>query len=366
MIRTLLLLVVALAPASAAPKWEVRYFYDEDRSSLNVVDLCFPSPERGIAAGILTRHGENPRGVAAVTSDGGRNWSLVELKDTPQSLFFLNDSLGWMVTRKGLWQTVEGGRSWRKVSAPKDVLRVHFVDEGRGFAVGLKKSIWETRDGGKRWTRVAAADEPKAKADYTVYNNVVFVTKDVGLITGWNRPPRRGDDTGLPAWVDPERAARRVEWPNTSIVFETRDGGGKWTFTTSSLFGHITRVRFDSTGRSVALVEFDDAFAYPSEVYQWSARDGRTERIFREKDRAVTDVYPAPNGPVYLAATAVQGRLHLPVPGPLKLLKSDGFAKWQEMEVDYRATARRATFAAAGARNLWLATDTGMILQLVE
>ena len=366
MSRTLLLLV-ALASAQAAPRWELSYFYDKDRSTLNIVDLCFPSAERGVAVGTITDREEDLRGVALVTSDGGRTWSLAPLKDdVPRSLFFLNENRGWMVTSKGLWQTEEAGRSWRKVESPKGVLRVHFLDESHGFAVGLRKSIWETKDGGKRWTRVAAADDPKTNADYTVYSNVVFVTKDAGIVTGWNRPPRRGDETDLPSWIDPERASRRVEWPNTSIILQTQDGGEKWTFSASSLFGRITRLRFDSTGRILALVEFAEAFSYPSEVYYWSWKGGKTSRVFREKERAVTDVFPAANGSAYLAATALQGRVNLPVAGPLKLLKSDDLATWQEMEVDYRATARRATFASAEGKSLWVATDTGMILKLVE
>jgi photosystem II stability/assembly factor-like uncharacterized protein len=365
MTRTLLLFA-AMASAQAAPRWELSYFYDKDRETLNIVDLCWASAERGVAAGILTGHDEDARGMSAVTSDGGRTWSLAPLKDTPRSLFFLNENRGWMVTGKGLWQTEEAGRSWRKISSPKDVLRVHFLDENHGFAVGLRKSVWETRDGGKRWTKVAAADEPKANRDYTVYSNVVFFTKEAGIITGYNRPPRRGDETDLPSWVDPERAARRAEWPNTSIILQTQNGGAKWQSSTSSLFGRITRVRFDSTGRILALVEFSEAFAYPSEVYYWSWKGGKTARIFREKDRAVSDVFAAASGSAYLAATAVQGRVNLPVAGPLKVLKSDDLATWQEMEVDYRATARRATFASAGGNGLWVATDTGMILKLVE
>jgi hypothetical protein len=34
------------------------------------------------------------------------------------------------------------------------------------------------------------------------------------------------------------------------------------------------------------------------------------------------------------------------------------------MDVDYRATATRAVLAAAGAGNVWVGTDTGMILKL--
>jgi len=34
------------------------------------------------------------------------------------------------------------------------------------------------------------------------------------------------------------------------------------------------------------------------------------------------------------------------------------------MTVDYRATARNAMLSAADAKNIWVATDTGMILKL--
>ncbi len=66
-----------------------------------IEDLAFPSAQRGIAVGTI--HDElNPdkkaRYVALVTSDGGEHWSQVPLKDHPRSLFFLNETTGWMVT----------------------------------------------------------------------------------------------------------------------------------------------------------------------------------------------------------------------------------------------------------------------------
>jgi hypothetical protein len=72
-----------------------------------------------------------------------------------------------------------------------------------------------------------------------------------------------------------------------------------------------------------------------------------------------------PYGPAYLAAVEPSGSLlHSPVPGRLKMIKSDDLQLWQEMEVDYRATATRAILATAGPDDLWVATDTGMILKL--
>ena len=90
-------------------------------------------------------------------------------------------------------------------------------------------------------------------------------------------------------------------------------------------------------------------------------------RSFREKDRAITDVRlfrgsPTaiiagyePSGPVY----------NSPIPGKLKVLTSNDLEKWTEMTVDYRAVARAAIIAGPDERNLWIATDTGMILKLI-
>jgi len=213
---------------------------------------------------------------------------------------------------------------------------------------------------------VAAAEEPKANRDYTAYTWISFATPQIGMITGFNRPPRRSDG-GLPAWMEPELEAVRSELPNMSISLETRDGGKAWKSGTVSIFGHITRVRLAPDGRGLGLVEFSGAFTYPSDVFVLLWKTGKSERGFRSKDRAVTDVAVMPNGPGYLAATEVQGSLmRVPVASRLHILKSDDLSNWREMEVDYRATARRAVMGWADARNVWVATDTGMILKLAE
>ena len=56
----------------------------------------------------------------------------------------------------------------------------------------------------------------------------------------------------------------------------------------------------------------------------------------------------------------------VPIPGKLKILKSDDLKVWREMEVDYRAVAQRAIIAAPDAQHMWVATDTGAILMLME
>jgi hypothetical protein len=185
------------------------------------------------------------------------------------------------------------------------------------------------------------------------------------MIAGWSRPPRGGDAGRLPEWMDPEN--RRREWPGKGVMLQTLDGGATWDVSETSMFGRITSISLASDGRGLVLVQFFDRFEYPSEVYRVDASSNKPERVFRRQDRVVTDVLVVPRGAAYLAAVEPPGTLfHSPVPGKLKLLTSSNSSDWKEMAVDYRAVARRAVLAAAGPKHVWVATDTGMILQLVS
>lgn len=359
-------LLTLAALASAAERWRLVYYYDRDGSELVFNDLQFPSAERGIAAGYILE-GRRLRPAALVTGDGGRNWSLTEPPEVALSLFFLNETLGWMVTRKGLYRSEEAGRSWRKVPAPAGILRVYFLDEQRGWAVGLRKSVYATSDGGRTWKALPAAGEPKTTPGYTTYSWITFADARNGLISGWSRPPRRGEPGRLPDWMDPEQAQWRRQRPTLSILLDTRDGGATWRASVTSMFGQITRIRLAPDGRGLGLIEFPDPFDFPSEVFRLDWRTGHNQRVFRRSDRAVTDMALLPDATAYLAAVEPQGaKVRLPVPGKLKVLRSQDLADWQEMEVDYRAFARRAFLAVAGPGDLWLATDTGQILKLTS
>src|SRR5580658_8540282 len=108
-------LFLAVIPALAAPRWTIQYFYDDPRAELTIADLVFPTAQRGIAAGWTMERGHKPKPVSLITNDEGAHWTISPLMDLPRSLFFLNESMGWMVTEEGLWFTEESGRSWRKI-----------------------------------------------------------------------------------------------------------------------------------------------------------------------------------------------------------------------------------------------------------
>lgn len=360
--RPLAGVVLAAAATAAEARWRLQYFFDEPRSELAIVDLQFASRRHGLALASLRRDGDW-RPFILRTSDGGEHWRLIPVKENGVSLYLLNESVGWMVTDKGLWKSRDGGLTWTKIRAPKNVLRVWFSNEERGWAVGLNKGAWETRDGGHRWTPLSVLDEVRSTREFTVFEWIIFTSGRHGLIAG-SSSRSHPSDSPFPEWMDPEAAQARRQRPSLSIVLETRDGGETWTHSSTSMFGRITRVRLAAEGRGLGLVEFHDAFTWPSEVFRLDWRTGKSERVFRREDRAVTDVALLDNGPAYLAAVEPAGKLRRsPVPGRLHIFQSYDLTHWSEMPVDYRAVARRAVLAAAPG-SVWAATDTGMILRL--
>ena len=353
------------AASDATERWRVLYFYDELDSSLVINDFKFLTAKHGVAAGFLIDKNGKIKPTALTSDDGGQHWRFVPIKDVPLSLFFYGDNRGWLVGDDSLWRTEDGGRTWQKLVKMPDVERVCFISPEHGWAAGEQKKVWETVDGGKTWKELAAAAQPDSSPERTVYNWMDFASPDVGIITGWTPPPS-ATRSGVPEWVNPARSSSlRREVPQVSIFLQTRDGGKTWDATTGSLFGHVTRVRLSLNGFGLGVIEFSKTFEWPSEVFRIDWTTGKSERIYREKNRLITDVALPPTGPSYLAGIEKLDRLtDSPVPGKLKVLRSEDLANWQEMDVDYRATAHHAMISALDDRNIWIATDTGMILKL--
>jgi hypothetical protein len=302
--------------------------------------------------------------VAVVTNDGGAHWEVEKLAEIPVSLFFLNDTLGWMVTEKGIWKSEEGGKDWKKLPKPPVApWRVYFADENNGWAACIRKTVLATHDGGRSWAAVKAASEPPGAPERSAYSWISFANRNVGTIFGYNKPaPRWG--SLLPAWLEPEEAANRRETPHLSYTVVTHDGGRTWRATSVSLFGQVTRARFSAKGPGIGLIEHGESATYQSEVYQLDWVTGKNQTVFRDKRVFITDVWLTSDGTSYLAGVEATGNLRSVAPGNVKVFKSTDMSVWTEMAVDFRAVARRVTLSGAGDGDLWLATDSGMILKL--
>jgi len=278
------------------------------------------------------------------------------------SLFFLDDSQGWMVTEKGLWHTSEGGRDWRKLPKPPvQVLRVYFLDADNGWAACAKKTVLATHDGGRKWETVAAAAEPAGTPDRSFYNWISFGSANYGIITGMNQPSPRWLPM-FPTALDPEDALTRRETAHLSYKLTTNDGGKTWKTESASLLGRITRVRLSANGSGLGLIEYADSFKFASEVYQLDWKTCKSTTIFRDKKFAVNDVWLTPGGTAYLVGVESPGQVRSVTQGKVKVLSSKDMRSWAEMPVDYRAVSQRVLLAGSG-EDVWMATDNGMILK---
>jgi hypothetical protein len=353
------------ASAFADEHWDIQYRYHQVDSTLTINDLTFPDATHGIACGYTVDRHEKDHPLTILTSDGGQTWTEIPVKETCLSLFFLSDASGWMVTDTGIWSTEEAGRSWVKAkNAPANLLRLWFLDRQHGFAAGREKHVYETKDGGVTWTPLAVAATAPGDPVYTTYGDIAF-TGNKGIISGWNVPPRRGG----PDWMEPKEAEQTRQVPHVSILLQTKTGGETWNESHVSLFGQITRMTLSSSDVGLGLVEFKDVFEYPSEVYRIDLTNGGNELAFRAKNRAITDVrlFPGSSRGLMVGYEPNGGSIYrTPIPGKLKVLTSTDLKDWTEMTVDYRAVARSALLTGPDDKHVWIGTDTGMILKLVQ
>jgi photosystem II stability/assembly factor-like uncharacterized protein len=342
--------------AYAEPRWNIQFLYDHADSNFAIQDLECPTPKHCVAAGWIDDKKGHEQGAVVVSSDAGQHWSQYETKERPISLFFLNDGLGWMVTDRGLWSTVEGGRAWTKIQSRKGIIATWFLDASHGYLAGVKGLLEETADGGKTWTKLAAAD--KIPDPQWITYGIVTFRGPHGIIVG-------GPDPSAPALSD---VAPRSRGLAKMAVLETLDGGRKWTAGTISMDGELAQLKISDKGFVVSLIQYSDPkIKVGSAMYKTplGSRDGSL--IFAERDRMVTDFVLLDDARAVVAAIEPPGDSSLvPIPGKLRILRSDNLKIWQEMDVDYRAVAQHAVIAAPDAQNIWVATDTGAILKLVE
>lgn len=270
-----------------------------------------------------------------------------------------------MLTASGIWFSDECGRNWRRIHKQRDLVQVRFLDAQTGWAVGARKTVLQTSDGGKNWIKVKAAQELDVTEERTVFQAIEPKPPKTAMILGRSTPPRRG--SRLPVWLDPH-PEKRKELPALTVTLETADAGATWRPQKASVFGRISAVRTSRNGQGMLLVQFDELFEFPSEIYALSSTIGNSARSLRSKDFAATDiaVSDASGSPVFYAAgfKPTGTVFRVPIPGKVRILHSTDLKEWKEWPVDYRAVATNVTLAVKEGR-AWAATDTGMILSFV-
>lgn len=341
--RRVLLAFLFLLPATAR-EWKLNYFFDNARETLQFTDIASLSAQRAIAVGSIIDEAAQrmPRHVSLITIDGGDHWTELKLSDEPRSLFFLNESIGWMVTSRGLSKTDESGRTWRRVYRNSKLLAVWFLDEKHGFAAGVEKTFIETRDGGVTWKPVDIVKNAPGAKLVTAFTQIAFANEKIGLAIGTVFGNTR----------------------DTTLELETRDGGLTWQMATANLTGSIADLRLRGNS-GLALFSFSRTAEFPTELFRLDLQSGKSTSVLRRKDRRIFSVSDVP-GRTFLAAVEKPPResSRARIPTRVRILETTDFKAWTESRVDYRAYATSAISAAFDENHAFIATDAGMILRL--
>lgn len=99
-------------------------------------------------------------------------------------LYFLNANLGWVILGSGLYQTVDGGKTWTLLNRNDLGLQaVIFVDQlnGWGYVDAWQTErrsslVFRSRDAGHAWQKVLELPTPIYSVD--------FLDKTVGYASG--------------------------------------------------------------------------------------------------------------------------------------------------------------------------------------
>lgn len=160
------------------------------------------------------------KGFAAKTSDGGKNWQLVNTGTTEdfQSVLFLNTEIGFLGTRDGkLLRTSNGGSTWQTINLnvnERTVFSINFINQSTGFISGCFGRgtgqnggfILKTTDAGLTWSQV--------------FSNTLSQIYSIGFFG-----PLEGLAIGS--------LYSQTEAKYTGKVWKTTDGGSTWNETSN-------------------------------------------------------------------------------------------------------------------------------------
>ncbi|MDX2269551.1 MAG: hypothetical protein NW208_15720 [Bryobacter sp.] len=352
--------------AAAEPKFRRVFFHDKEKIASGFSGFAFPTTERGFVTGVQREGSGRLQGFLLSTKDGGSTWQEARLRFVPIFLQALEPGFLWaMSNKREIWFSAEYGLDWRKLSKLKQALTLHFVDPQNGFAAGVEKMAWKTVDGGRKWQPIAAATEAQGEKKYAAFQCIASHKGKLVSIFGNSQANRAyANPFGTPDWMQPEFAKLRRPRPALTLVLDSSDGGETFRNTSASTFGEVRQVRIGESGEGVVVVQFRGSFTYGGEVYRFRAGQAKElELMLRPKDIEVHDALHVPGQGYYVAGTSRTSDIDLPVPTPVKILFSFDGKEFLDVAVDYRAEARRVFLAYAG-RNVFAATDEGMILKL--
>jgi photosystem II stability/assembly factor-like uncharacterized protein len=196
----------------------------------------FISPQKGWAVGAKVYK----------TADGGSNWTRhdISMGSTYKAngVFFMNDSIGWIVTESGgVFKTSDGGSTWAGLfkgglsPQTSHLNRVLFTDSSTGWIVGGSGMILKTTNAGETWeTKSSGVTEGLTEIDF-VGTQLGWIAGEGGVIL----KTTNGGETWIRKTIPTAAAIRSMDFGSAAKglaiskegTMRTTDGGESWILT---------------------------------------------------------------------------------------------------------------------------------------
>ncbi len=173
------------------------------------------------------------------TTDGGIIWNIISDSSTINlyDITFVNTLNGFIVGSNGaLLTTNDGGKTWAKHSnlTSEALFKVYFLSDNRtGFIIGANGTIFKTYDAGANWSQI---NSPSNEILY----DIDFINDQKGFIVGWDGEIMQTVDQGN-NWSEDNRIndqyLRKIKFFNDKIgiivggngtISRTDNGGNNW------------------------------------------------------------------------------------------------------------------------------------------
>src|SRR5215475_4268778 len=227
--------------------------------------------------------GPNPERGVYMTSDGGLNWKQILSIDAdtgavdpvmdpsnPKMLLaaaYQRRRSGWGFNGggrgSGIYKTVDGGRSWRKITAGlpsgdtgRIGLDIYRKDPNIVYATVENRNggVFRSEDKGETWTKVSSVNprpmyfsqiriDPNDKSRIYVCGVDLYISDDGGkTLTPTGSPGVHSDHHGL--WVDPSNSRHLIDG-NDGGIWESRDRAKSWDHFNNYPTGQFYNVSVD-------------------------------------------------------------------------------------------------------------------------
>lgn len=218
------------------------------------------------------------------TDDGGKTWKIVDQNNPKliESLCFVDQNNGWILDEisGSIYRTIDRGETWELnlegENGPKRFTNIYFIDEKNGWSARMSGELYRSKDGGTTWKQIAILPGMPV-----MRGTMCFANEDMGWIVFDNSSIYHTEDGG-------ERWHLDDQIPDTYIKDICYDGG-EHVYAVGS-YGLILRYSHPDLKGSKYAVDIEGKLAT-----QWGKQKSEGNDLHEKTD--VFQNYPNPFNP---------------------------------------------------------------------